>query len=48
MTARLPIPGSDNGTWGTILNDFLGVSLGTDGTLLSSALTQAGAVQLGG
>ncbi|MDB5160496.1 MAG: hypothetical protein JWO99_759 [Candidatus Saccharibacteria bacterium] len=48
MTARLPIPGSDNGTWGVILNDFLGVSLDTNGTLLSSALTQAGAVQLGG
>jgi len=21
--ARLPVPGSDNGSWGTLLNDFL-------------------------
>lgn len=27
MTQRLPIPGSDNGTWGDILNGFLEVSL---------------------
>lgn len=31
--ARLPIPGSDKGTWGDILNDFLTVSLSSDGTL---------------
>lgn len=31
--ARLPIPGSDDGTWGTILNDFLSVELNSDGTL---------------
>jgi hypothetical protein len=31
--ARLPIPGQDSGSWGTILNDFLGQSLQTDGTL---------------
>lgn len=47
MTARLPVPGSDNGTWGTILNDYLGVSLASDGTLQPSALTLAGAVQVG-
>lgn len=41
---RLPTPGGDDGTWGTILNDFLEVSLNTDGTLQPSALTQAGAV----
>jgi hypothetical protein len=23
MTARLPVPGSDNGTWGDVLNEFL-------------------------
>lgn len=31
--ARLPVPGSDDGTWGTILNDFLNVELNGDGTL---------------
>jgi len=30
---RLPTPGSDDGTWGTILNDFLSVELNTDGSL---------------
>lgn len=34
--SRLPIPGSDNGTWGDILNDFLGVEHNTDGTLKAS------------
>ncbi|MDQ5972628.1 MAG: hypothetical protein QG553_787 [Patescibacteria group bacterium] len=29
--ARLPIPGSDVGTWGTILNEFLSVSHNNDG-----------------
>ena len=33
MTTRLPQPGSDNGTWGTILNDFLSIEHNTDGTL---------------
>lgn len=41
-TARLPVPGSDDNTWGTILNDFLEVSLNGDGTLQVAALTQAG------
>ena len=31
--SRLPTPGSDNGTWGTVLNDFLGVEHAADGTL---------------
>jgi len=31
--ARLPTPGSDNGVWGTVLNDFLSVELNSDGTL---------------
>jgi hypothetical protein len=31
--ARLPLPGSDNGTWGEILNDYLSVSHNADGTL---------------
>lgn len=31
--ARLPQPGSDKGTWGDILNDFLTQALNADGTL---------------
>lgn len=31
--ARLPQPGADNGQWGTILNDYLSMSLESDGTL---------------
>jgi parallel beta-helix repeat protein len=38
MTHRLPIPGQDDGTWGGILNDFLGVTLATDGTLNGSVV----------
>ncbi|HUC87864.1 MAG TPA: hypothetical protein VMR95_01820, partial [Candidatus Binatia bacterium] len=41
MTQRLPIPGSDSGTWGDILNSFLGVSLNSDGTLSTAAVTNA-------
>ena len=41
--ARLPIPGGDNSTWGQVLNDFLDVSHASDGTLKSSAVTNAGA-----
>lgn len=40
---RLPKPGSDTGTWGTILNDFLDVSHNSDGSLKSSAVLAAGA-----
>src|ERR1700743_3010994 len=43
MTVRLPDPGGDDGTWGGILNTFLEVSHNTDGTLLPSAVQQAGA-----
>ena len=32
--ARLPNPGSDDGTWGAVLNDFLQQSHKTDGTYL--------------
>ena len=42
--ARLPKPGSDAGSWGTILNEFLEVSHTSSGTLKSSALTNAGGV----
>jgi hypothetical protein len=31
--SRLPVPGSDDGTWGTILNDYLAVELNANGTL---------------
>jgi hypothetical protein len=33
MTARLPVPGADDGIWGTVLNDYLSQSLATDGTI---------------
>lgn len=41
--SRLPTPGGDAGTWGTVLNDYLSVSIDTDGTLKSAAVTTAGA-----
>jgi len=44
MINRLPVVGSDNNTWGTILNDFLEVSHNTDGSLLTGAVIAAGAV----
>lgn len=31
--ARLPTPGSDDGTWGDILNDFLTQAHNNDGAL---------------
>lgn len=37
--ARLPIPGSDDGTWGTILNDYLSQVQAADGTLKSAIVT---------
>jgi hypothetical protein len=36
--SRLPDPGSDDGIWGTVLNDFLAVSHNTDGTVKASAV----------
>lgn len=33
MTQRLPTDGGDSGTWGAVLNGYLGVSLASDGTL---------------
>lgn len=38
--ARLPIPGSDQGSWGAILNDYLAQSLQTDGTLKDNVVTR--------
>jgi hypothetical protein len=37
---RLPIPGSDDGQWGDILNNYLSVSHQTDGTLKPLAQSQ--------
>lgn len=42
--ARLPIPGSDDGSWGDILNDYLRVAHDADGTIKSGAVG-ASAVQ---
>jgi hypothetical protein len=41
MTERLPTPGGDTGTWGTILDGFLGVGHNVDGTLKSAAVATA-------
>ena len=37
--ARLPQPGSDNGTWGDILNDYLSQTLKPDGSLKQNVVT---------
>lgn len=37
--ARLPTPGSDNGTWGDVLNEYLLESLKADGTIKDNAVT---------
>jgi len=39
--ARLPQPGSDDGTWGDILNDFLSIEHNADGTLKDNSVTTA-------
>jgi len=39
--ARLPVPGSDDGTWGEVLNEFLGVSLNSDGTLKADTVSSS-------
>lgn len=36
--ARLPIVGDDNGTWGAILNDFLGQAHASDGALKAGSV----------
>jgi len=38
--ARLPVPGQDSGTWGTVLNAYLAVEHNTDGTLKKAAQIQ--------
>src|SRR5690349_5240418 len=40
--ARLPVPGSDSGNWGTLLNEFLLASHNSDGTLKTSAVNASG------
>lgn len=49
--ARLPTPGSDSGSWGEILNEYLTVEHNADGTLkstgtLASKLTASDAPEL--
>lgn len=39
--ARLPIPGADNGTWGSILNDYLQQIHHDDGTLKDNVVDSA-------
>lgn len=36
--ARLPVPGSDSGSWGAILNDFLTSAHNTDGSLKDTGI----------
>lgn len=40
--SRLPVPGSDNGQWGSVLNDFLDVSHNSDGSLKTAQVAAAG------
>ena len=40
--SRLPTPGGDNDTWGTILNDYLGVEHNADGTQKTLDITKGG------
>jgi len=42
--ARLPVSGSDDGTWGTVLNDFLMQSHTATGALTASAVSTAGSL----
>ncbi len=39
--ARLPQPGSDSGTWGSILNDFLSQAHNSDGTIKDGVVPEA-------
>lgn len=40
IMTRLPTPGSDDGAWGTILNDYLAQSHNSDGTLKSGIISE--------
>ena len=37
--SRQPTVNSDDNTWGDVLNDYLSVSLDTDGTIKASAIS---------
>jgi len=39
--ARLPIPGSDQGSWGQILNDYLSQAHAADGNIKAGAVSEA-------
>jgi hypothetical protein len=39
--ANLPTVGGDSGTWGSVLNTFLSVSLNSDGTMSPAAVATA-------
>ncbi len=39
--SRLPIPGADSGTWGSVLNDYLSQSHKADGTLKDNSVGNA-------
>lgn len=39
--ARLPVPGSDSGTWGSVLNDYLNVSLDSTGAIKPNAVNSS-------
>ncbi len=41
MSQRLPTPGGDSGTWGDILNGYLGVTHNSDGTQANSTVPEA-------
>lgn len=41
--SRLPVVGSDDGTWGGILNDYLSQSIDSGGALKTAAVSAAGA-----
>jgi len=47
QSTRLPIPGSDDGTWGDILNQFLSIEHNSDGTLKSTGSLAAKADDAG-
>lgn len=40
--ARLPVPGSDKGTWGGVLNDYLSVEHNADGTQKTVPVAKGG------
>ena len=45
--ARLPVPGQDTNVWGQILNDYLSVSLQSDGTLKLVAKSSLAPLNIG-